>query len=317
MGSKQRSLEREQLLELKKQLEKESSEKVKIKQMTYLNGVNLILNNSEQAILVEKELENKLKEYELYKVEGERFTKIAEYDREQNKLILEQEYVKEELEKAKIEQDIEVKLSPEELKDRASEIEELEETNKTVLGENGIKQEEMDQDEIETYAIQKGIGIELSKCYKIEDENYASDVLGRETGEDHYIGIEKKTGRYIAISGSLKEGFHEDKEVNSARGGSESSEQNSNLVIKDKNNRPVMVIDTETESFYILEKDEGENIIPRRIDAKAMNVAETEKYINSNSEDKEKKDPKKPDADEQDTDNSEMTIYPEERYRYY
>lgn len=306
MESKQRSLEQEQLLELKKQLEKESNEKVKVKQMTYLKGVNLILNNSEQAILVEKELENKLKEYELYKVEEEGFTKIAEYDREQNKLVLDQEYVREELEKAKIDQDIEVKFEPEELKDRANSIEELEEIQETIFEEEEIKKEEneLDQDEIETAAIQEDLGIELSKCYKIEDEQYASDVLGRETGEDHYIGVEKNTGKHIAISGNLKGGFHEDKEVNSAIGGSEASKQNSNLVIKDKNNQPVMAIDTETENFYILEKDEGENIIPRRIDARPMTVAETEKYI------------EKEQYEEQDVEDGEMTIYPGERVRY-
>ncbi len=303
MGSKQRSVEYDKLLELKRQLELESGEKVKIKQMTYLKGVDLILNNSEQAILVEKELENKQLEYELYKVGEEDFTKIAEYDREKNELILTEEYIREELEKARIDQDIEVRITPEEIVNKAKEIEELEEVKEVTSKESEpeLEEDEVDQDEIVTAAIQDDLGIEISKCYKIEDENYAQDVLGRETGEDHYIVVEKGTGRNIAISGNQKSGFHENKELNSSRGGGEAATQNSSQVIKDKNGKSVMAIDNKSGNIYVLEENEEGKIEPRRLDSRPMTVAEKEKYIEEVQRD----------------DDDELTIYPGERVKYY
>lgn len=282
MENKERSIARDRMLELKRQLEEQSN--TNIKQMTYLTDVNLLLNNREQAILVEKELENQEKEYELYKVEEDEFKKISEYDKEENKLVLLDDYIEGELEKTGINQKLEVKLTPEEIVEKAQSVEELEEIKKSVSKEEAKdieeaeEQKDMTQDEIETQEIQDDLGIELSACYKVEDERFASNVLGKETGEDHYIGVEKGTGRHVVISGSHKSGYHQNQEINSSIGGGEAADQNSNLVIKDKNNQPVIAIDSKNGNFYALEKNENDDIVPRRIDARPMDVAQKQKF---------------------------------------
>lgn len=276
MESNERSIEKEKMLELKEELDGN------VKNMTYLSNVNLLLNNREQVILVEKELEDKKKEYELYKVEEEGFKKISEYDDIENKLVLTEEYIEGELEKAGIEQKLEVKLSPEEIRERAESAQDLETIEKS-MGADEVEleeeqEEEMNQDEIDTQAIQEDLGIELAACYKIEDEEFASDVLGRETGEDHFIGVEKGTGKHIVISGNSKGGYHENNEVNPSIGGGEAARQNSGLVITDKKGKPVMAIDSKEGNFYALENDEDGNTIAKRIDTRPMDVAEKQKH---------------------------------------
>lgn len=311
MSGKQRSIEQDKMLELKRQIEELNTKRVKIKQMTYLKGVNLLLNNNEDVILIEEELENKEKEYELYKVEQEKFIKIAEYDREQNELVLMQEYLEEEMEKAGLQQEIEVRLTPEELVEKAKEQEQLEDVKQQTseLEDVNIDDDEKDTDGLEVKAMQEELGIDLVKCYKIEDEEFASNVLGRETGEDHYIGIEKGTGRVVVVSGNSKDGFDENKELHAGIGGGEASEQNADLVIKDKNNRPVMVLNTETNDCYILEEDEEGKKVPKRIDAKPINVEEEKKYSQEPEIEEETVAMENPEEDEQEDD--ALTIYPD------
>lgn len=290
MDDSEKNLIKEQMKDLREQIENGENKESNIKNIYYIPDVDLMLNKKKDIFLVE----NEESEYEMYIKGKEGFESISEYDKEKNELKLKKDYVQDILDELKLDQELDVTIKPEELlredRDIIKEKEDLEQ-DKEMLEEkqpeeqNEKKEDLKDKEEKpinEKEKMEKDLGMKVTSVFEIQDERFSKNVLGGEKGEASYI-VYCPDDNEFKICSKNGDKFEERKEVLGSQGGAVAT----NTKVNEYNENGDLV-EVDSPSFVMVGSDDSEPSMAIDMKYGEINVYMLEKQENGQKFNKEK-----------------------------